>query len=120
MIQLLYPNETFQQWKYDVLGNVLYQRDVRGNVTQYGYDNAGNVIFIKEADGNTHHFEYDTSYNLISAKDDTHNVGLSYGSLGVLQSRTQNGRTVRFSYNKELQLTGIRNEVGEQLSLIHI
>ncbi|MFJ1382450.1 DUF6531 domain-containing protein [Capnocytophaga canimorsus] len=114
LIQLLYPNETFQQWQYDDLGNVLYQRDVRGNVTQYGYDNAGNVIFIKEADGNTHHFEYDTSYNLISAKDDTHNVGLSYGSLGVLQSRTQNGRTVRFSYNKELQLTGIRNEVGEQ------
>ena len=113
LIQLLYPNETFHQWRYDDLGNVISERDAKGNYTYYQYDKAGNVILLKEPDGNTHHFEYDTSYNLIAARDDKHRVFLGYGPLGVLTSRTQNGRTVRFKYNKELQLTSIINEAGE-------
>ena len=113
LIQLLYPNETFHQWRYDDLGNVISERDAKGNYTYYQYDKAGNVILLKEPDGNTHHFEYDTSYNLIAARDEQHQVFLGYGPLGVLTSRTQNGRTVRFKYNKELQLTSIINEAGE-------
>ena len=113
LIQLLYPNETFHQWRYDDLGNVISERDAKGNYTYYQYDKAGNVILLKEPNGNTHHFEYDTSYNLIAARDEQHQVFLGYGPLGVLTSRTQNGRTVRFKYNKELQLTSIINEAGE-------
>jgi RHS repeat-associated protein len=113
LVQLTYPNETFRQWQYDDRGNVVQERDTRSNRTRYGYDDAGNVTYIAEPDGNEHHFEYDSSYNIISAKDDLHEVQFRYGSLGVLLSRTQNGRTVRFGYDNELQLKSINNEAGE-------
>ncbi len=113
LVQLTYPNGVFRQWEYDDMGNVIKERDIKGNRTFYRYDAAGNVIYIAEPDGNEHYFEYDTSYNIISAKDDLHEVQFRYGSLGVLKSRTQNGRTVRFDYDTELQLKAISNEAGE-------
>ncbi|NAW50031.1 RHS repeat protein, partial [Elizabethkingia argentiflava] len=113
LVQLTYPNESFSQWGYDAMGNVLYERDVRGNYTRYAYDDAGNVTYISEPDGNEHYFQYDSSYNIISAKDDLHEVVFKYGSLGVLLSRTQNGRSVRFGYDRELRLKSISNEAAE-------
>jgi RHS repeat-associated protein len=113
LAQLTYPNETFRQWQYDDMGNVVQERDIKGNLTRYRYDDAGNVTYIAEPDGNEHYFEYDSSYNITRAKDDLHEVRFKYGSLGVLLSRTQNGRTVSFGYNSELQLKTIHNEAGE-------
>ena len=113
LVQLTYPNGVFRQWEYDELGNVIKERDLKGNRTFYRYDDAGNVIYIAEPDGNEHYFEYDTAYNIIAAKDDLHEVQFRYGSLGVLKSRTQNGRTVKFDYDTELQLKSISNEAGE-------
>ncbi|MDR6546259.1 RHS repeat-associated protein [Chryseobacterium rhizosphaerae] len=113
MVQVIYPNETYNKWDYDEVGNVICERDVRGNLTYYKYDDAGNTVYIKEPDGNEHYFEYDTSYNIIHAKDDLHEVHFRYGSLGVLLSRTQNNRTVKFAYDTELQLKNISNEKGE-------
>jgi len=113
LVQLTYPNKTFRQWHYDAMGNVLQERDIKGNLTRYGYDDAGNLSYVAEPDGNEHYFKYDSSYNIISAKDDLHEVAFKYGSLGVLLSRTQNGRTIRFGYDNELQLKTISNEAGE-------
>ena len=73
----------------------------------------GNLLWMREADGNEHRFTYDTSGNLVHAKDRLREVRWRYGSLGTLLSRTQNGHTVRFEYDTELQLTGIANEGGE-------
>ena len=69
---------------------------------------------MQEPDGNTHEFEYDASFNLIAAKDKLHQVAFTYGAMGVLNTRTQNGRTIKFDYDKELQLRRIINEAGEQ------
>ena len=98
---------------YDARGYLSEERDPRGNHTFYRSDEAGNLLWMQEADGNEHHFSYDTSGNLVHAKDRLREVSLRYGSLGTLLSRTQNGRTVCFEYDTELQLTGIANEGGE-------
>ncbi|MDN3693347.1 hypothetical protein QWZ06_14150 [Chryseobacterium tructae] len=113
LVQITYPNDTYSKWEYDQQGNVISERDVRGNITWYKHDDAGNVVYLKEPDGNEHYFEYDTSYNIIHAKDDLHDVRFRYGSLGILLSRTQNERTVKFGYDTELQLKSISNEKGE-------
>lgn len=111
--QLTYPNGTYRQWLYDTFGYLNEERDPRGNRTLYRSDEAGNLLWMREADGNEHRFTYDTSGNLVHAKDRLREVRWRYGSLGTLLSRTQNGRTVRFEYDTELQLTGIANEDGE-------
>ncbi|MDO4704190.1 RHS repeat domain-containing protein [Tannerella sp.] len=95
------------------MGHLNEERDPRGNHTFYRSDEAGNLLWMQEADGNEHHFSYDTSGNLVHAKDRIREVSFRYGSLGTLLSRTQNGRTVCFEYDTELQLTGIANEGGE-------
>jgi RHS repeat-associated protein len=110
---LLYPNKLQQHWHYDAWGNVLATTDVRGNTTHYKYNNAGQVIWLKEADGNQHQFAYDTSGNMIKAEDASHLVEFAYGALGILLGRTQNGRSVNFNYDNELQLRSIANEGGE-------
>ncbi|SJL33465.1 MULTISPECIES: RHS repeat domain-containing protein [Bacteroidales] len=112
-VQLTYPNGTYRQWMYDARGYLSEERDPRGNHTFYRSDEAGNLLWMQEADGNEHHFSYDTSGNLVHAKDRIREVSFRYGSLGTLLSRTQNGRTVCFEYDTELQLTGIANEGGE-------
>lgn len=113
LVQLTYPNNTFRYWQYDAMGNVRSEYDVRGNLTQYKYDDAGNITHITEADGNRHYFEYDSSYNIVYAKDNLHEVHFKYGSLGVLMSRMQNGHSINFEYDTELQLKAIHNEAGE-------
>ncbi|HTG56308.1 MAG TPA: RHS repeat-associated core domain-containing protein, partial [Niabella sp.] len=108
-----YPNGTEQLWDYDELGNTIFHKDVRGNITTYEYNDGGLVTRINEPDGNTHHFEYDAARNMIEARDYSHLVQFEYGPLGVLRGRKQNDRSVRFNYDTELQLRSIVNEGGE-------
>lgn len=113
LTELGYPNQVYQNWDYDALGRLILSKDIRGNITRYRYDISGNMIELEETDGNRHHFEYDTSGNLVHAWDRLRDVRFRYGSMGVLLSRSQNGRTVQFDYDTELQLRTIRNEAGE-------
>ncbi|MDR3340844.1 MAG: DUF6531 domain-containing protein, partial [Candidatus Symbiothrix sp.] len=112
--KLSYPNGLYRQWKYDRLGNMLSSRDVKGNYTHYQYDESGNLLHLEEPDGNIHAFSYDASGNLIHAKDQLHEVNFTYGPMGVLKVREQNGRYVYFGYDKELQLRKITNERSEE------
>lgn len=113
LVKQTYPNGSFQQWKYDDLGNTVQITDAGGNITTCSYDNAGNIVAMEEPDGNRQFFTYDANANLIHARDDLREVRFSYGSLGVLLSRTQNGRKIKYVYDTELQLKSIANESGE-------
>ncbi|WP_338794227.1 DUF6531 domain-containing protein [Bernardetia sp. MNP-M8] len=104
---------TKSHWKYDELGNLLSSTDPKSNVTRFRYDKMSNVIELYEADGNHHIFEYDDAGNIIRAKDDNREVTFTYWGLGLLKSRSENGHTVIFDYDKEEQLKTITNEKGE-------
>lgn len=110
---LTYPGGISRNWKYDPLGRVTESRDVKGNVTRYRYDILNRITRLEEPDGNVHHFQYDASGNLVHATDNLREVEFTYGPLGILTSRKQGLRTVRFDYNSELQLNRIRNEKGD-------
>ncbi|MEJ5054701.1 DUF6531 domain-containing protein, partial [Sphingobacterium sp. MYb382] len=114
LVQMTHPTKLLSFWQYDSRGNVLLEQDVQGMLTKYEYDDANNLIYIRESGGNEHYLKYDSSRNIIHAKDDYREVKFRYGSLGILLERTQNGRSVGFSYDTELQLKSIRNEGGER------
>lgn len=114
LIKLSYSNGLFRSWEYDQKGRLVRSRDVNGNYTEYTYDKADNLIRLEEPDGNIHEFSYDTSGNLIQAKDKLHDVAFTYGPMGILKSRTQKGKSVRFGYDRELQLRSIYNEEEER------
>lgn len=113
LVQIRFPNGLTRSWDYDRLGRVVASTDVRDNTTRYRYDDAGNLVMMKEPDGNQHEFAYDAAGNLVKASDSSHDVAFDYGPLGILTGRTQNGRSVRFGYDTELQLRTIANEGGE-------
>jgi RHS repeat-associated protein len=113
LIELTHSNGKKQLWEYDALGRMIETIDVRGLTTKYKYDVMGNAIWLREADGNEHRFEYDASGNLIVASNESHEVKFTYGPMGVMQSRCQNGAVVKFNYDTQLQLRSIANEGGE-------
>lgn len=112
--ELTYPNGIARKWEYDSLGRLLQAEDVKGNITQLKYNKAGNVVQLTEADGNVHFFSYDKSGNLLKAKDKLREVAFTYGPMGIMQSRTQNGKSVHFDYDNYLQLHTIVNEGKER------
>lgn len=114
LVRLELPGGAMEQWTYDGLGNVLTAKDIKGNVIRYSYDAAGNVVRMMLPDGNEHRFTYDAAGNMTEAKDELHDVQFAYGPLGTLTARIQQGTTVRFNYDSELQLRSIFNEGGEQ------
>lgn len=114
LTRLQFPNDTFMEWVYDDLGQVLLATDASGNRTAYEYDSVGNAVSILQPDGTKHHLAYDATGNMIRAWDNNgHDVAFSYGAMGVLTGRKQNGNAVRFNYDTELQLKSIANEAGE-------
>ena len=114
LVRLAYSNGLTRRWEYDEAGRMTLSTDVNGNTTRYRYDRMDNLIEMEEPDGNIHQFSYDASGEMIHAKDKLHEVAFAYGPMGILKSRTQNGRTVHFGYDTELQLRTILNEGSEK------
>ncbi|MGB3609264.1 MAG: RHS repeat-associated core domain-containing protein, partial [Cellvibrio sp.] len=96
----------------DALGNVLSTTDNRGNRRVFTRDKLGRVIRLQEPDGNVRLFNYDAADNIIQAKDQQYDIHFRYAGMGRLISRSQNGTTVRFEYDREEQLNSILNEHG--------
>jgi RHS repeat-associated protein len=103
---------TEAQWEYDALGNVLVSQDSRGNRRIFQRDKLGRIIRVDEPDGNIRRLAYDTADNVVRAKDQQYDVFFAYQGMGRLASRSQNGTTVKFEYDREEQLTAIANEHG--------
>ena len=114
MEEVIFPNGLSRRWKYDQQGRLTQSTDLKGNTARFHYDRTGNLTRLDEPDGNVHHFSYDPSGNMIRAKDQIHDIGFTYGPMGILKSRTQNGRTVRFVYDRYTHLRAIQNEGGEK------
>jgi YD repeat-containing protein len=65
-------------------------------------------------DGNLVKLAYNAYDEIVCAEDDTRQVEFEYTPLGSLKTRRENGHTLHFGYNTEEQLTGLRNEAGEE------
>jgi len=50
--------------------------------------------------------------NVLSVRDQHYDVQFTYPGMGRLASRTQEGRTVKFEYDKEDALVAIHDEAG--------
>src|SRR5690606_31082047 len=68
--------------EHDALGNLLASQDNRGNRRRLYYDKLGRVQKIEEPDGNLRVFAYDGDGNIVRAKDQQHEVFLTYCGLG--------------------------------------
>ncbi len=110
---VILPDGKKSSWQYDHLGHVLRSVQPNGATTTYQYDKVDNVLEVREPDGNKHFFEYDNAGNVTRAEDNQRQVEFTYWGLGNLKTRTENGKTLYFGYNKEEQLVGIVNEKGE-------
>ncbi len=100
------------RWSYDPLGRAVAAVDPKGNTQSRTFDPLGRVVEVQEPDGNLRHLQYDPEGNVIHVKDKQHDVSFAYSGMGRMTARTEAGTTVRFTYDTEEQLVGIRNEHG--------
>lgn len=114
LVRLAFAENNYLAWAYNEQGLVIMATDIEGNNTHYSYDAAGNAIWIQQPDGTRHWMEYDAAGNLLHARDNNgHDVIFTYGPMGILTGRKQNGHAIHFHYDTELQLRSIANEGGE-------
>jgi len=106
------PTGAESRWKYDRLGRCIELVDAKGNREQREFDLAGRVLRVGIPDGNVRKLTYDVEGNVLAVKDQHYDVKFAYQGMGRLASRTQEGTTVKFEYDREESLVAIHNEAG--------
>lgn len=103
-------NELLQE--FDALGNVIASIDSRGNRRNVKRDKLNRIIQVNDPDGNQRNITYDAANNIIHLTDQQYDIQFTYAGIGRLVTRSQNGTTVKFTYNTEEQLIAIVNQSG--------
>jgi len=112
LVGLRLPNGAQTRWQYDRLGRCTEAVDAKGNRERREFDLAGRVRRVDVPDGNVRRLDYDPDGNVLSGRDQHYDVQFTYRGMGRLASRTQEGTTVKFEYDKEDALVAIHNEAG--------
>lgn len=112
LTEIIYPDQGVAQWEYDILGRCILAKDVKGNIRKNSIDPLGRVIYINEPDENLLSFTYDGEGNILTARDRFKSVELEYGGMNRARARIQNDTRVEFLYDKNDNLTGVKNEHG--------
>jgi RHS repeat-associated protein len=107
------PDGQVSEWKYDRKGQVIESHNASGGRSDYVYDHLGRIVKTVLPDGNSIRLTYNGYEEVVSAEDRERKVEFEYTPLGSLRIRRENGKTLRFGYNTEEQLTGLKNEAGE-------
>lgn len=105
-----------KRWWYDAYGRVCVSENGEGRVRRWSYDRLGRVVRDMLPDGNTVELTYDAYDNVVEAKDKQRKVVFSYTPLGSMKSREEDGKSVRFIYNRAEQLMAVVNEMSERYS----
>lgn len=113
LAQVTLSDGSTSKWEYDNRGNCTMAVSPLGAVERYQYDLLNRLVKAWMADGNMLEFKYNGYDDITYAKDKQTEVSFTYTPLGNIASRTQKGKTVRFKYDIEEQLTAIINEKGE-------
>lgn len=118
LMKAVAPDGGTSEWWNDGWSRAIQYSNPKGGITRYEYDIADNLIRVEEPDGNVRELAYDEEYNVIRAKDRQREVRFSYRGVNKLASRTENGATLRFSYDTEDQLRAVFNEKGEKYAFV--
>lgn len=113
LTEALLPDGLKSEWTYDYRGRLIKSRNATGQVSSYLYDELGRIVQSVAPDGNAVKLTYNAYEEVISAEDGQRKVEFEYTPLGSLKKRKESGHTLDFAYNKEEQLTSLRNEAGE-------
>jgi RHS repeat-associated protein len=97
------------RWEYDLLGRVVKVVDSNGNEYERHFDLIGKVRKIQEPDGNEKALEYNPEGQLTRIVDKKHEIKFGYSGTGRVIFRSEGDATVKFEYDTEERLVGIRN-----------
>jgi len=107
-----------EHFAYDVLGNLIAQKDRKGQVTTYTYDNMNRPL--SKATDNTSTtgnlstaYTYDTLGNVLTMTDGADVTTYDYTGDGLLSGiTTPDGESISYSYNDAGYLTGVTDYSG--------
>ena len=119
LVQILFPDGSTQQFKYDSSGRRISERDQRGNETKFMYDPLDRIEKIIDPLGGTTIFTYDEVGNTIKIIDANENVTmLESDSLGNLIKRILPGSQVEtFEYDPSGNLIAHTDFNGAQIQI---
>lgn len=107
-----------RHWKYDHMGRVTAEYSPKLRPDSFEYDALGRVTRVYAHDGNTVELGYDAYESVTEARDAHRHVYMSYTPLGSLASRVEDGKEVRFRYDRMERLVDVVNERGDTYSFI--
>jgi len=93
-------NDHVTAWQCDSRGNNIRETDCLGRTREWTYDANGNVLTEKDKRGNVHTHEHDSFGNRIKTTDPLNITRFTYDTVGNLTSRTDgNNHTTFFEYD---------------------
>lgn len=106
---------------YDTFGRIVAEHIERAGTTKFTYDARDKIVRVEQPDGNTTQLDYDVEGNLVSFIDpEGRHTRWHFGVLPFPVSRQNpDGTEFTYAYDGELNLTGLRNEVGETYDLTY-
>lgn len=107
--------------RHDALGNVLEQRDARGNLWQYDYDAAGNLLREETPLGSETRYDYNKVGNLIGFTDATQkSTTLKYDGRNRLIRVTDSLQaSTHLSYDGADRLTSVTDALNNTRRMIY-
>jgi RHS repeat-associated protein len=112
--QKIWPDRSFEEWKYDLTGNMTRHRLADGNANLYDYDNLNRLKQLNYFDGKIVTHTYTLAGQKETVKDYRGTTSYSYDVrdrvTGVIQAGT--GLTITYGYNVAGQRTSLTTKAG--------
>ncbi|MCJ7484236.1 MAG: hypothetical protein MUO31_14880 [Thermodesulfovibrionales bacterium] len=114
LTKVIYPDNTFSEYTYDLNGNVLTEKQRNGTLVTNTYNDLNLLANrsiqpaagVLDTTGET--YEYDGASRLTKATDNDSTVIFGYDSLNRRTSENQNGKLINYTYDKVNNLTSIQ------------
>lgn len=110
-----YGDGTKKSYAYDAAGNRVSSKDRRGNETCWKYDAVGRVVEETRPGGLITTYQYDENGDLVLKQDNVgHKIEQHFDGNHNMLCAIDQGRTVRYSYDRIGRMTGYTDACGGQ------